>query len=435
MIYLTLLCSMDRLALSTVVSGVGFFLGVTLLLVVILLIAKKYLVQSGEVTITMNGDTKVTAESGKSLLSTMADSNVFLPSACGGKGSCGQCRLQVEEGGGEALPTEAVHFTRKELKDHWRLACQVKVKGDMAIKVPASVLSVKEWECEVISNRNVATFIKEFVVALPPGEHMDFIPGSYAQIKIPPFIMDYATDIDRDLIGPEYLPAWEKFGLFGLKCENKETTVRAYSMANYPAEGDRIMLTVRIATPPMKPKPEVGFMDVMPGIASSYIFSLKPGDKVMMSGPYGDFHPIFDSNAEMMWIGGGAGMAPLRAQIMHMTKTLKTTNRKMNYFYGARALNEVFYLDDFLKLEKEFPNFKFHLALDRPDPAADAAGVAYTPGFVHQVIYDTYLKDHDSPEDIEYYMCGPGPMSKAVENMLDNLGVDPASIHYDNFGG
>ena len=435
MIYLTLLCSMDRLALSTVVSGVGFFLGVTLLLVVILLIAKKYLVQSGEVTITMNGDTKVTAESGKSLLSTMADSNVFLPSACGGKGSCGQCRLQVEEGGGEALPTEAVHFTRKELKDHWRLACQVKVKGDMAIKVPASVLSVKEWECEVISNRNVATFIKEFVVALPPGEHMDFIPGSYAQIKIPPFIMDYATDIDRDLIGPEYLPAWEKFGLFGLKCENKETTVRAYSMANYPAEGDRIMLTVRIATPPMKPKPEVGFMDVMPGIASSYIFSLKPGDKVMMSGPYGDFHPIFDSNAEMMWIGGGAGMAPLRAQIMHMTKTLKTTNRKMNYFYGARALNEVFYLDDFLKLEKEFPNFKFHLALDRPDPAADAAGVAHTPGFVHQVIYDTYLKDHDSPEDIEYYMCGPGPMSKAVENMLDNLGVDPTSIHYDNFGG
>ncbi len=426
---------MDRLALSTVVSGVGFFLGVTLLLVVILLIAKKYLVQSGEVTITMNGDTKVTAESGKSLLSTMADSNVFLPSACGGKGSCGQCRLQVEEGGGEALPTEAVHFTRKELKDHWRLACQVKVKGDMAIKVPASVLSVKEWECEVISNRNVATFIKEFVVALPPGEHMDFIPGSYAQIKIPPFIMDYATDIYRDLIGPEYLPAWEKFGLFGLKCENKETTVRAYSMANYPAEGDRIMLTVRIATPPMKPKPEVGFMDVMPGIASSYIFSLKPGDKVMMSGPYGDFHPIFDSNAEMMWIGGGAGMAPLRAQIMHMTKTLKTTNRKMNYFYGARALNEVFYLDDFLKLEKEFPNFKFHLALDRPDPAADAAGVAYTPGFVHQVIYDTYLKDHDSPEDIEYYMCGPGPMSKAVENMLDNLGVDPTSIHYDNFGG
>ena len=305
----------------------------------------------------------------------------------------------------------------------------------MDIVVPASVLSVKEWECEVISNRNVATFIKEFIVALPEGEHMDFIPGSYAQIKIPPYEMDYAKDIDRDLIGPAYLPAWEKFGLFDLKCRNTETTVRAYSMANYPAEGDRIMLTVRIATPPMKPKPEVGFMEVMPGIASSYIFSLKPGDKVMMSGPYGDFHPIFDSKAEMMWIGGGAGMAPLRAQIMHMTKTLKTTDRKMNYFYGARALNEVFYLDDFLKLEKEYPNFKFHLALDRPDPAADAAGVAYTPGFVHQVIYNNYLKDHDSPEDIEYYMCGPGPMSKAVENMLDGLGVAPESIHYDNFGG
>lgn len=428
-------CAVTPGAWLTVGAGVGFFLGVTLLLVLVLLFAKKKLVQSGDVTITMNGDEKLTTAAGKSLLSTMADNNIFLSSACGGKGSCGQCRLQVEKGGGEALPTEAVHFTRRELKNNWRLACQVKVKNDMDIVVPASVLSVKEWECEVISNRNVATFIKEFIVALPEGEHMDFIPGSYAQIKIPPYEMDYAKDIDRDLIGPAYLPTWEKFGLFDLKCRNTETTVRAYSMANYPAEGDRIMLTVRIATPPMKPKPEVGFMEVMPGIASSYIFSLKPGDKVMMSGPYGDFHPIFDSKAEMMWIGGGAGMAPLRAQIMHMTKTLKTTDRKMNYFYGARALNEVFYLDDFLKLEKEYPNFKFHLALDRPDPAADAAGVAYTPGFVHQVIYNNYLKDHDSPEDIEYYMCGPGPMSKAVENMLDGLGVAPESIHYDNFGG
>lgn len=428
-------CAVTPGAWLTVGAGVGFFLGVTLLLVLVLLFAKKKLVQSGDVTITMNGEEKLTTAAGKSLLSTMADNNIFLSSACGGKGSCGQCRIQVEKGGGEALPTEAVHFTRRELKNNWRLACQVKVKNDMDIVVPASVLSVKEWECEVISNRNVATFIKEFIVALPEGEHMDFIPGSYAQIKIPPYEMDYAKDIDRDLIGPAYLPAWEKFGLFDLKCRNTETTVRAYSMANYPAEGDRIMLTVRIATPPMKPKPEVGFMEVMPGIASSYIFSLKPGDKVMMSGPYGDFHPIFDSKAEMMWIGGGAGMAPLRAQIMHMTKTLKTTDRKMNYFYGARALNEVFYLDDFLKLEKEYPNFKFHLALDRPDPAADAAGVAYTPGFVHQVIYNNYLKDHDSPEDIEYYMCGPGPMSKAVENMLDGLGVAPESIHYDNFGG
>ncbi|MBJ2183648.1 MAG: NADH:ubiquinone reductase (Na(+)-transporting) subunit F [Muribaculaceae bacterium] len=419
----------------TVLSAVGVFLILTLLLVTVLLVAKHYLVRTGVVRITINDDKTVEGLSGTTLLSSLANSNVFLSSACGGKGSCGQCRVQVTEGGGEILPTETVHFTRKEVKDHWRLGCQVKVKEDMSIKVSASVLDVKEWECEVISNRNVATFIKEFIVALPPGEHMNFIPGSYAQIKIPPFSMDYDKDIDKDLIGPEYLPAWEKFSLFSLKCVNTETTVRAYSMANYPAEGDRIMLTVRIATPPFKPKPEVGFMDVMPGIASSYIFTLKPGDKVRMSGPYGDFHPIFDSKAEMMWIGGGAGMAPLRAQIMHMTKTLKTTDRVMNYFYGARALNEVFYLDDFLALEKEFPNFKFHLALDRPDPAADAAGVKYTPGFVHQVIYDTYLKDHPAPEDIEYYMCGPGPMSNAVNGMLYNLGVEPSSIHYDNFGG
>ena len=419
----------------TVLGGVGIFLVMTLLLVVILLVAKKYLVSSGNVTVTINNDKKVEVASGVPLLSAMATKNVFLPSACGGKGSCGQCKVQVTAGGGEILPTEIVHFTRKEIKDDWRLACQVKVKNDLDIKVPASVLDIKEYECEVISNNNVATFIKEFIVALPKGEHMNFIPGSYAQIKIPPFKIDYDKDIDKASIGEEYLPAWKKFGLFDLKCVNTETTVRAYSMANYPAEGDRFMLTVRIATPPFKPKPEVGFMDVNPGIASSYIFTLKPGDKVLMSGPYGDFHPIFDSKNEMMWIGGGAGMAPLRAQIMHMTKTLKTTDRKMNYFYGARALNEVFYLDDFLQLEKEFPNFKFHLALDRPDPAADAAGVKYTPGFVHQVIYDTYLKDHESPEDIEYYMCGPGPMSAAVNKMLDSLGVDSENIHYDNFGG
>lgn len=419
----------------TVLSSVGIFLIITLVLVAILLIAKHYLVKSGKVKINMNDSKEISVEAGKSLLSSLADSGVFLSSACGGKGSCGQCRVQVLEGGGEILPTETVHFSRKEVKDHWRLGCQVKVKDDMKIHVSDSVLDVKEWECEVISNKNVATFIKEFIVALPPGEHMHFIPGSYAQIKIPTYEMDYDKDIDKSLIGDEYLPAWNKFGLFSLKCKNTEPTIRAYSMANYPAEGDRIMLTVRIATPPFKPKPQVGFQNVMPGIASSYIFTLKPGDKVRMSGPYGDFHPIFDSKAEMMWIGGGAGMAPLRAQIMHMTKTLHTTDRIMNYFYGARALNEVFYLQDFLELEKEFPNFKFHLALDRPDPAADAAGVKYTPGFVHQVIYDTYLKDHDSPEDIEYYMCGPGPMSAAVNKMLYGLGVEPESIHYDNFGG
>ena len=432
---LTTICLAADPATLTVLAGTGIFLLVTVVLVVLLLIAKKFMVKSGDVNININDETDIAVPAGGSLLSSLASKDVFLPSACGGKGSCGQCRVQVTSGGGDILPTEAVHFTRREVKDHWRLGCQVKVKQDMAIKVPASVLSVKEWECTVISNKNVATFIKEFIVALPAGEHMDFMPGSYAQIKIPPFTMDYNTDIDKDSIGAEYLPAWEKFGLFGLKCRNEETTVRAYSMANYPDEGDVIMLTVRIATPPFKPKPQVGFQDVMPGIASSYIFTLKPGDKVLMSGPYGDFHPILNSKAEMMWIGGGAGMAPLRAQIMYMTKTLHCTDRVMNYFYGARALNEVFYLDDFLQLEKDFPNFHFHLALDRPDPAADAAGVAYTPGFVHQVIYDTYLKDHHDPEDIEYYMCGPGPMSAAVNKMLDSLGVPPEMIHYDNFGG
>ncbi len=417
------------------ISSIIVFLAVILLLVVILLVAKSYLVASGKVKVTINGDKELEVNSGASLLSTLAENGVYLPSACGGKGSCGQCKCQVVEGGGEILDSEKGHFTRKQIKDNWRLGCQCKVKGDLAIKVPESVLGVKEWECEVISNKNVATFIKEFIVQLPPGEHMDFLPGSYAQIKIPAYSMDYDKDIDKDLIGPEYLPAWEKFGLFGLKSVVKEPTIRAYSMANYPAEGDRIMLTVRIATPPFKPKPEVGFQDVPTGVASSYIFSLKPGDKVIMSGPYGEFHPIFDSKKEMIWVGGGAGMAPLRAQIMHMTKTLKTTDREMHYFYGARALNEVFYLDDFLGLEKEFPNFHFHLALDRPDPAADAAGVKYTAGFVHNVMYETYLKDHEAPEDIEYYMCGPGPMSKAVTGMLDSLGVDPASIMYDNFGG
>ena len=434
---------MDRLAMITLadtmtltlVSGVTIFLAITLLLVIVLLVAKKFLVHTGEVHIKINNDKDLFATSGKTLLSTLSENNVFLSSACGGKGSCGQCKVQVFEGGGDILPTETVHFTRKQVKDHWRLGCQVKVKEDMSIGVPASVLDVKEWECEVISNKNVATFIKEFIVALPPGEHMNFIPGSYAQIKIPTYEMDYDKDIDKSLIGDEYLPSWEKFGLFTLKCKNTSPTVRAYSMANYPDEGDRIMLTVRIATPPFKPKPQVGFQDVMPGIASSYIFTLKPGDKVVMSGPYGDFHPIIDSKAEMMWIGGGAGMAPLRAQIMYMTRTLNCTDRVMNYFYGARALNEVFYLQDFLQLEKDFPNFKFHLALDRPDPAADAAGVKYTAGFVHQVIYETYLKNHPAPEDIEYYMCGPGPMSKAVEKMLWDLGVPSENLMYDNFGG
>jgi len=428
--------SLNIIQWNNVAAASLIFLIIVLVLVIVLLVAKRWLVNSGEVSISINGGKKmIHAAAGKSLLATLGENGVHLSSACGGKGSCGQCKLQVTSGGGDMLPTEAVHFTRRQMKDNWRLGCQVKVKSDMEIKVSEAALEVKEWECEVISNKNVATFIKEFIVKLPEGEHMNFIPGSYAQIRIPKYSMDYDKDIDKGLIGEEYIPAWEKFGLFSLKAKNDEETVRAYSMANYPEEGDRIMLTVRIATPPFKPKPQVGFQDVPTGIASSFIYSLKPGDKVMMSGPYGDFHPIVDSKAEMIWVGGGAGMAPLRAQIMWMTKTLHTTDRKMSYFYGARALNEVFYLEDFLQLEKEFPNFKFYLALDRPDPAADAAGVKYTPGFVHNVMYETYLKNHEAPEDIQYYMCGPGPMSNAVNNMLYNLGVEPESIHYDNFGG
>ena len=419
----------------TIAAGAVIFLVITLILVGALLAAKAKLVPSGNVDLKVNGEKDIETPIGSTLLAGLQSGGIFLSSACGGGGKCGQCRAQVLEGGGEILPTEKGFFSRKQIKEHWRLACQCKVKEDMVVQVPDEVFGVKEWECEVISNKNVATFIKEFIVALPKGEHMDFLPGSYAQIKIPAYAMDYNKDIDKSLIGEEYLPAWEKFGLFTLKCKNDTPTIRAYSMANYPAEGDRIMLTVRIATPPFKPKPEVGFQDVMPGIASSYIFTLKPGDKVLMSGPYGDFHPIFNSKKEMIWVGGGAGMAPLRAQIMHMTRTLNTRDRELHYFYGARALNEVFYLQDFLQLEKDFPNFHFHLALDRPDPAADAAGVKYTPGFVHQVMYNTYLKDHEAPEDIEYYMCGPGPMSKAVVNMLDSLGVESSSIMYDNFGG
>ena len=421
--------------LQFILISIAAFLLIILLLVIMLLVAKKYLSPSGKVVITVNGDKKLTVEQGNNVMATLNENGIFLPSACGGKASCGQCKLQVLEGGGEILDSERSHFSRKEVKDHWRLGCQCKVKGDLKVKVPESVLGVKEWECTVISNKNVSSFIKEFIVELPPGEHMDFVPGSYAQIKIPAYeTIDYNKDFDKKDIGEEYVAVWEKFGIFDLKAHNPEETIRAYSMANYPAEGDRITLTVRIATTPFKPRPEVGFQDVPTGIASSYIFSRKPGDKVVMSGPFGDFHPIFDSKKEMIWVGGGAGMAPLRSQIMHMLKTLHTRDREMHYFYGARSLSEAFFLEDFHELEKEYPNFHFHLALDRPDPKADEAGVPYVAGFVHEVMYNTYLKDHDAPEDIEFYMCGPGPMSKAVQVMLDSIGVDRENIMFDDFG-
>ncbi len=421
--------------INFIISSVGVFLAVILLLVVILLLAKKFLSPSGKVTITINGDKQLNVDQGSSIMATLNENGIYLPSACGGKASCGQCKLQVFSGGGEILDSERPHFTRKQIKENWRLGCQCKVKGDMSVKVPESVMGVKEWECTVLSNKNVSSFIKEFKVALPPGEHMDFVPGSYAQIKIPAYdCIDYDKDFDKNDIGEDYIAAWKNFNIFSLKARNPEPTIRAYSMANYPAEGDIITLTVRIATTPFKPRPEVGFQDVPTGIGSSYIFSLKPGDKVMMSGPYGDFHPNFESKREMIWIGGGAGMAPLRAQIMHMTKTLHCTDREMHFFYGARSLTEAFFLEDFWELEKEFPNFHMHLSLDRQDPKADELGVKYYTGFAVNCIRDTYLKDHDAPEDCEYYLCGPPMLIKTVTDYLDSLGVEPESIMYDNFG-
>lgn len=415
--------------ITSMITTIVVFLVLILLLVIILLVAKRYLIASGDVTITINGEKEVVAESGSTLLSTLANKNIFLPSACGGGGTCAQCRCQVLEGGGEILPTETVHFSRKEIKDHWRLGCQVKVKNDMSIKMDESILGVKKWECEVVSNNNVATFIKEFVVKLPEGEHLNFISGGYIQIDIPKYDLKFSTFDVQD----RFRGDWDKFNMWDLTCKNEEETMRAYSMANYPAEGDIVMLNVRIATPPMD-RAKGGFMNVKPGIASSYIFNLKPGDKVMISGPFGEFHPLLDSKREMLYVGGGAGMAPLRSHILHLLRTLKITDRKISYWYGARALNEVFYMEDFLELEKQFPNFSFHLALDREDPEADKAGVKYTAGFVHQVIQNNYLQHHDAPEDIEYYMCGPGPMAAAVEKMLYDLGVPREMLMFDDFG-
>lgn len=420
---------------SFILSSLGVFLVVILLLVIILLVAKKFLSPSGNVKITINDNKTLEVEQGDSIMSTLNSNGIFLPSACGGKASCGQCKCQVKAGGGEILDSEKPHFSRKQIKEGWRLGCQAKVKSDLDIKIDESILGVKEWECTVISNSNVSSFIKEFKVALPPGEHMDFVPGSYAQIKIPAYdCIDYDKDFDKDLIGEEYIGPWKKFNILSLKASNPEDTVRAYSMANYPAEGDIITLTVRIASTPFLPRPQVGFQNVPTGIGSSYIFSLKPGDKVMMSGPFGDFHPHFDSKKEMIWIGGGAGMAPLRAQIMHMTKTLHTTDREMHFFYGARALGEAFFLEDFWELEKEYPNFHFHLSLDQQDPVADEAGVKYYTGFAVNCIRDTYLQQHEAPEDCEYYLCGPPMLIKTVTDYLDSLGVDSDSIMFDNFG-
>ena len=411
---------------STLIASLLVFFVVIFLLVVVLLVAKQYLVASGNVTITINNEKKLEVPAGGTLLSTLVNQQIYLPSACGGKGTCAQCRCQVLEGGGEILPTETGHFSRKEIKEHWRLGCQVKVKNDLSIKIPESILSIKKWECEVISNKNVATFIKELIVKLPEGEHMNFLPGSYIQIDIPPYELKFSEfEVEE-----RFRPDWDKMHLWDLTCSNDEETMRAYSMANYPAEGDIIMLNVRIATPPID-RATGKFLDVKPGIASSYIFRLKPGDKVNVSGPFGEFHPIIDSKREMLYIGGGAGMAPLRSHILHLLKTLRITDRKISYWYGARSKNEIFYEEDFRELEKEFPNFSFHIALSEPLPEDNWTGPV---GFIHSVILNEYLKFHEEPEEVEYYMCGPGPMAKAVEKMLDDLGVPREMLLFDDFG-
>ena len=420
----------------TILGAMAVFTVVTLILVALLLFIKTRLTPKGTVKIDINGGKKeVQVTPGGDLLHTLAGEKIFLPSACGGKGNCGQCKCRVIEGGGTILPTEVGFFNRKQINDHWRLGCQVKIKEDMKIVIPDSALSVKKLECEVISNDNVATFIKEFTVKLPEGEHLEFKSGEYIQIDIPAYELDF-KDID---VSDEYKKDWEKYGFFNLHASNPTATVRAYSMASYPGEKGIIKLNVRIATPPFDrsvPR-EQGpkLLPVNPGIGSSYVFTRKPGDKVIISGPYGEFLlPQNDPDSqEYIFVGGGAGMAPLRSHIMELFKTQKT-KKEVHFFYGARALVEAFYLDDFAQIEKEFPNFHFHLALDRPDPAADAAGVKYTAGFVHNVMYETYLKDHEAPEDIKYFMCGPPMMVGCVNKLLDSLGVPVENILYDNFG-
>ena len=406
---------------TTILIAIAAFLVITLVLVALLLYAKAKLVASGEVTIDINnGERVITTESGSTLLSTLADNKVFLPSACGGGGSCGMCKCQVLEGGGDILPTETGFISRKLAKDHWRLGCQVKVKENLKIRVPEAVLGVKKWECTVVSNRNNSTFLKEFVVKLPEGEHLKFRSGGYIQIDIPKYDAIKFSDMDID---ERYREDWDKMKMWDLVTTNPEPTFRAYSMANHPAEGNIIMLNIRIATPPFD-RAAGTFMKVNPGICSSYIFSRKPGDKVTISGPYGEFFLPDDlpDTQELIFIGGGAGMAPMRSHIMHLFKTEKT-KRPVSFWYGARALKEAPYLDDFHQIEKDFPNFKFHLGLDRPDPEADAAGVDYKVGFVHNVLYENYLKNHQAPEDCIYLMCGPPMMIASVVKMLDSLGV------------
>ena len=397
----------------------GVFTGTILILVAILSYAESKLVTKGRVKLLINDDEEKSpeVEAGINLLTTLTENNIFLPSACGGQGTCGMCKCKVLEGGGDVLPTEESHLTRSEIKEHVRLACQIKVKNDMKIEIPDEIFNIQKFECTVRSNKNVATFIKELILELPEGQHLNFKAGGYIQIYIPP----YSLSFKEFAIEEEYRPDWDKYHLWDLKASNDEEIFRAYSMANHPAEGDIVMLNVRIATPPPG-------TDYPPGISSSYIFNLKPGDKVTISGPYGEFF-IHESDREMCYIGGGAGMAPMRSHIFHLFYTLKT-KRKVTFWYGARSKREMFYDEDFKNIAAKFPNFSYNVALSEPLEEDNWDGPV---GFIHQVVYENYLKNHSAPEDIEYYMCGPPMMISAVNNMLYNLGVEKEMIYYDEF--
>jgi Na+-transporting NADH:ubiquinone oxidoreductase subunit F len=410
---------------TIILLGIVIFLLIILFLVIILLYARQKLTPQGDVKLTINEEKEIIVNPGSTILTTLSNNGIFLPSACGGGGTCGMCKCQVIDGGGSILPTETGFFTRREQQNYWRLGCQVKIRGDMKIKVPEEVMGIKKWECEVISNRNVATFIKEFVVKLPEGETLNFQSGGYIQIDVPKIEVDFKKfDIDE-----QFRDEWDQFKMWNLKMKNPEETYRAYSMANFPKEGNIVKLNIRIATPPWD-RAKGTFMNVNPGICSSFIFSRKPGDKVMISGPYGEFH-IKNTEREMMYIGGGAGMAPLRSHIFHLFHTLKT-NRKVTYWYGARSKREVFYEEEFRQIEKEFPNFKFYIALSEPKKEDNWTGLT---GFIHQVVYNEYLSKHAEPEEIEYYLCGPPVMNDAVQKMIYDLGIPDEMLAFDDFGG
>lgn len=430
---------------TTIILATGFFLLLILMLVSLLLFAKAKLSPSGLITITINKEKKIEVEGGSTLLNVLSNNGVFLPSACGGGGTCSQCICQVHEGGGSILPTEEPTFSRKEIADNFRLGCQVKVKEDMQIQISEEVFGVQKWECEVVSNYNVASFIKEFVVRLPEGENLEFEAGGYIQIDVPEVVVDFKdVDVtahpDHHDEPMKFKTEWDKFNLWDLKMTNNEDIVRAYSMASHPAEGNIIMLNIRVATPPWD-RNRNGWMQVNPGVCSSYVFNLKQGDKIQVSGPYGEFF-IKETESEMLYIGGGAGMAPMRSHLFHLFHTVKT-GRKVTFYYGGRSKRELFYLEDFKKIADEFPNFKFHVVLSEPAPednwvekkdCQDSEGDGFL-GFVHNAVIKHHLEGHDSPEDIELYFCGPPLMNQAVLKMADDWGMPEENVAFDDFGG